>query len=262
MPPKPKITTAMLLSAGLGTRLRPITDNLPKPLVEVNGRTMLDRALDKLVAHGVTRAVVNLHYLGDRIRKHLANRRDIQIVFSHEPVLLDTGGGVLKALPQLKGIGGSNPFFCINTDLVWTDGPGLPALARLEQAWDRATMNALMLMVPTRRAVGFGNSQGDFDMAPEPPEPPPQSGVGQLVNPGWIAESAKPERDYVWVAAQVMQPSAFSGISKQILSNRLVWERALAARRLYGVVHDGGGYHAGTPEDLATVNRLLAEAER
>ncbi len=250
----PKITTAMLLSAGLGTRLRPITDNLPKPLVEVNGRTMLDRALDKLVTHGCTRAIINLHYLGDQIRKHVAMRRDIQILFSNEPTLLDTGGGVLKAMPQLKGIGGTNPFFCINTDLVWTDGPGETTLQRLEAAWNRATMNALMLMVPTKAAVGFGDSQGDFDISAEP--------AGQLTNPGWVADSAKPERDFVWVAAQVMQPSAFAGISKQIFSNRLVWERALAAKRLWGLVHDGGGYHAGTPDDLDTVNRLLAEVEK
>ena len=241
-----KIKSAMLLAAGLGTRLRPITDTIPKPLVPVNGRTMLDRALDKLVAHGVENAVINIHHLADKVRVHLAGRDDIGITLREEPILMDTGGGVKQALPQL----GDGPFFCLNTDLVWTDGAGDTALTRLEAAWDDASMDALMLMLRTDAAVGFGEANGDYFLKPV------KGDLGRL-----YGRTAPPPRPFVWIAAQIMHPRAFTATPDAPFSNRVVWDRAEEAGRLWGLAHDGGGYHAGTPEDLDTVNRLLGASE-
>ena len=149
-------THAMVLAAGLGTRMRPITDTLPKPLVRVAGQTMLDRALDKLAAAGIERAVVNTHYLAAQIAEHVRNRKSPSITFSHEEDVLETGGGVQKALPDLGG----GPFFVVNSDSIWDDGP-IPALARLAAAWDDASMDALLLVHPTVSAVGY-HGRGDF----------------------------------------------------------------------------------------------------
>ena len=244
------IDQAMLLAAGLGTRMRPLTDNLPKPLLPVNGRSMLDRALDRLVEAGVTRAAINTHYLGEKIHQHMATRRDIEITYFDETEILDTGGGVKNALPFFN----DKPFYCINTDLVWTDGATGSTLGRMANAWDDAAMDALMLMVPTEEAIGF-NGKGDFDLVE------PDASVSRIANPGWVKNETKPDRDYVWVAAQIFHPRAFAKITEISFSNRLPWEHAMQQGRLWGIVHDGGGYHAGTPEDLAIVDKLFAALE-
>lgn len=249
------ITQAMLLSAGFGTRMRPLTDDLPKPLLHVNGRSMLDRALDRLVEAGVKRAAINTHYLGWKIHEAMVDRTDIEITFFDEMEILDTGGGVKNALPFF----GDEPFYCINTDLVWKDGPGKSTLARMNEAWDDAAMDTLMLMVKVDEVVGFGapgTFKGDFDLEP------PHVTVGRLVNPGWVKNDVKPMRDYVWVAAQIFHPRAFASITETSFSNRLPWEKALETGRLWGIVHDGLGFHAGTPEDLATVDKLIADLEK
>lgn len=245
------IDQAMLLAAGLGTRMRPLTDDLPKPLLPVNGRSMLIRALDKLAEAGVTRAAINTHYLGHKVHEHLYDYTDVDISFFDESEILDTGGGVKNALPFF----GDRPFFCINTDLVWTDGPSGPALTRMAEAWDEAAMDGLMLMVPVAKAVGL-EGKGDFDIDPA------GSGLGRLSNPGWDKATAKPQRDYFWMAAQIMHPRIFNDIDETRFSNRLPWEKSLTWGRLWGIAHDGGGFHAGTPPDLALVDRLIAEIEQ
>jgi MurNAc alpha-1-phosphate uridylyltransferase len=152
-----KITTAMLLAAGLGTRMKPLTDTLPKPLIEVGGRTLVDRVLDKLVAQGVTRAVVNVHYLADKMIAHLKTRKDIEIVISDErAVLLETGGGVIQALPLL----GNDPFFVINTDVTWAT-PGDTTFAKMAEAYDPNEMDALLLLAEMGATLGF-RGPGDF----------------------------------------------------------------------------------------------------
>ena len=145
----------MVLAAGLGTRMRPLTDTLPKPLVPVAGRTLLDRALDHLEAVGVQRAVVNTHYLAEMIRRHLLGRQHPAITISHEIELLDTGGGIAKALPDL-----GEPFFAVNSDAVWTDG-ATPALTRLAEVYDPGTLDAVLLVQERARAIGYGGL-GDF----------------------------------------------------------------------------------------------------
>jgi MurNAc alpha-1-phosphate uridylyltransferase len=150
----------MVLAAGLGLRMRPLTEMRPKPLIEVAGRTMLDRALDSLVEVGVTDVVVNTHYLGAMIHDHLAARAAPGIAFSDEDALLDTGGGVARALGRL----GTNPFYVVNADVVWLDGRS-PALARLARTWDDARMDACLMVHSTVRAVGY-DGRGDFLVDP------------------------------------------------------------------------------------------------
>lgn len=228
------IRNAMVLAAGLGTRMRPLTLDRPKPLIEVGGRTLLDHALDRLDAAGVTDAVVNAHYLGPMIADHLAGRRrGPRTVVSHEDKLLETGGGVKHALPLL----GPDPFFVVNADIVWLDGP-LPTLARMERQWDPARMDALLLLMPTVWAVGY-DGPGDFLLEPD--------GRASFREPGSLAP-------FVYAGVQIVRPESFADTPDGPFSNTLVWRRAAAAGRLYGVRHDGPWYHVGTPDAVAEVD--------
>lgn len=160
MPTTPR--SAMVLSAGLGTRMRPLTDRRPKPLVEVGGKALIDYVLDRLAAANVERAVVNVHYLADQIIKHVAARKMPQVTISDERgLLLGTGGGVVKALPEL----GEAPFFHLNSDTMWIDGVK-PNLARLADGFDADKMDALLLLAPTTGSIGYAG-RGDFAMAPD-----------------------------------------------------------------------------------------------
>ncbi len=229
-------TRAMVLAAGLGERMRPLTDSTPKPLIEVRGRPMIDRVLDRLDAAGVREAVVNLHHLGDRLEQHLADRRRPKILFSPEEVLLDTGGGVTKALPHL----GKQPFFALNGDVVWLDG-GQPALERLAAAWDDAEMDVLLLLHPTVFAHGYHGS-GDFFMSP----------VGRL--------RRRREREvapFIFTGIQVLHPRFFTDLPEGAFSLNLLYDRAAEAERLWGLRHDGEWFHVGTPEALAEVEDAL-----
>lgn len=227
-------TRAMVLAAGLGLRMRPLTLATPKPLLPVGGRTMLDRALDHLADAGVRQTVVNAHWLAGEIHRHLKARSDIEI--SEEEVLLETGGGVFKALPHL----GDKAFFAINGDIVWTDGPR-PALARLAAAWNGGGMDALLLLAPVDRAFGY-EGPGDFH----------QDGEGRL------RRRAADERcPLVFAGVQILHPRLFEGAPAGAFSLNLLYDRAAAAGRLYGVVHDGGWYHIGTPAALAEADGLL-----
>lgn len=235
---------AMVLAAGYGLRLRPITATTPKPLVKVAGRTMLDRALDALSVAGVAEAVVNVHHLSAQIESHLAARaqhgRRPATTISYEPELLDTGGGIVNALPRL----GPAPFLAVNADIVWEDG-SVPALRRLAEAFDPARMDALLLTVARNRAVGF-DGPGDFFMEES----------GNLVRRGERATAP-----YVYAGLQMLIPALFAGAPAGPFSLNRLYDRAAKRGRLFGIVHDGAWYHVGTPEALRDADRLLAAAE-
>lgn len=233
------ITTGMVLSAGLGLRMRPITEAIPKPLVMVAGRCLLDRALDHYAAAGLARAVVNTHHLADQIKAHVAGRTQPEIALSHEPELLETGGGVLNALLLL----GDAPFFVANSDATWLNGP-VPALARLARAWNGAVMDALLLVAVIPGTLGY-EGRGDFYM----------DSVGRLKRR--LERGIAP---FLFTGVQILHPRLFAGETPGTFSLNRVYDKALAAERLYGLRHDGAWYHVGTPAGLAAVEaRLKAE---
>jgi len=231
----PKI--AMVLAAGLGTRLRPITDNLPKPLVEVAGRAILDRVLDALLDAGVARCVVNTHYLAPMIEAHLAGRVAPGAELSHEEVLLDTGGAVARALPSL----GARPFFVINADILWQEGPGGAALARLAAKFDAGAMDALLLLVPRERSVGY-DGPGDFISDDQ----------GRLKRRGTAAAAP-----YVFTGLQILNPRLFGGCAEGAFSLNILYDRAIASGRLFGLEHSGRWFHIGTPAGLELADAAL-----
>jgi MurNAc alpha-1-phosphate uridylyltransferase len=230
----------MVLAAGRGVRMRPLTDTQPKPLISVGGRTMLDRVLDALARTTVDVAVVNLHHLGEMIAAHLAGRTSPRIVLSRESTLLETGGGIVAALPHL----GASPFYVINGDVVWTEGP-VPALARLAQAFDPARMDGLLLLAQRETAVGFDGA-GDFFIESD----------GRIVRRG-----ARATAPYVFAGLQILTPSLFEGAPSGAFSLNRLYDRAAADGRLFGLVHDGAWLHAGTPEGLIEAEAALARLE-
>jgi len=228
---------AMILAAGLGLRLRPLTLERPKPLIEVAGRTMLDRVLDHLDEAGVAAKIVNTHWLGESLHRHLDGRDDV--AFSDEEDLLETGGGVQKALPLL----GDAPFFVCNADIVWTDGPS-PALKRMAAAWDDARMDVLLLLQRTATAVGY-DGHGDFFLDAD--------GRAHRRREKQISPT-------LFSGVQILHPRLFAGVAPGKFSLNRIYDRAESEGRLFGIIHDGGWYHVGTPEALAGVEaRLLAE---
>jgi len=229
------IRTAMVLAAGRGERLRPLTDTLPKPLIEVGGRTMLDRTLDALADAGVETAVVNVWHLADKIVKHLENRTRPRIVVSREATLLDTGGGVVKALPLL----GNSPFYTASPKQLWRDR-GRPALLRLAEAFDPLRMDALLLLQPLEKAAGFDGA-GDFALAAD----------GRLARRG----------PYAYTSLQILHPRLLEGAPRTgPFSLNLLWDKAISAGRLYGLVHEGEWCHVSTPAGLAAAETWLKAA--
>lgn len=229
--------TAMVLAAGYGKRMQPLTLTTPKPLLQIGGKAMLDHALDRLHEAGIRRAVVNAGYLGEQIAQHLAGRSDPAIIISREATPLETGGGVKHALPHL----GHDPIFILNADLPWQDGAA-PALDKLRRNWDKARMDMLLLTMPKNRTHGFGGN-GDFDLLPD----------GRLQR-----RHHAPPYEHVFIGAMIARPELWRAVEQTVFSNNILFDRAEAAGRLYGCVHDGTCYHAGTPEDLARANALLA----
>jgi N-acetyl-alpha-D-muramate 1-phosphate uridylyltransferase len=233
-------THSMVLAAGLGRRMRPLTDTLPKPMIEVGGRRLIDRILDQLAAVGVRTVAVNLHHLGDLLRAHLAGRRAPRIVLSDERErLLETGGGVTKALPLL----GSEPFFVLNGDVLWQDGT-TPTLVDLAHFWRDAAMDALLLMHPTATALGY-DGPGDFHM----------DGRGRLER-----------RDHgvaplLFAGIQILHPRLFRECTPEPFSLNRLYDRAAAQGRLFGVRHLGRWMHVGTPGDLAAAEQALRRAQ-
>ena len=230
--------SAMVLAAGFGARMRPLTDNMPKPLVKVAGKALLDHVLDRLADAGVTRAVVNVHYLAEQIERHVAARTLPRVTISDERgVLLDTGGGVVKALPLL----GDAPFFHINSDTIWIDGVK-PNLTRLAEAFDPATMDALLLLAPGAGSIGYAG-RGDFLMASD----------GRL--------RARPERDmapFVYAGAAILSPRLFEGAPQGAFSFTRLFARAIEAGRLHGLRLEGLWMHVGTPEAIAEAEQAIA----
>ena len=230
-----RIETAMVLAAGLGVRMRPLTDDRPKPMVVLAGRTLLDWALDRIFRVGVTRVVVNTHYRAEVIHRHLTGRKGI--VISYEAERLETGGGVLRALPNFGG----KPVYVVNSDAVWLDGAA-PALSRLADAWDETTMDALLLLQPVGMATGY-DGPGDYHRAAD----------GTLRRRG--ADETAP---YLFAGVQILHPRLFDGAPGGAFSLNLLYDKAQAAGRLFGLEHDADWFHVGTPEDLARTEEILA----
>jgi MurNAc alpha-1-phosphate uridylyltransferase len=229
----------MIMAAGLGTRMRPLTDDRPKPLVMVAGKTLIDHALDRLVAAGVKLAVVNVHYMADQVKAHLAKRKDIEIRYSEEAdALLGTGGGVVKAMPHFGG----EPFFIINSDTIWVEGFG-QALERMKARWNGESMDGLLLMAAMVSAIGFEGS-GDFNMDPD----------GHLTRVAELRLSP-----YAFPGVQIVHPRLFAKAPAGAFSTNLVWDIAIAARRLYGIRLDGVWIHVGTPEAVRDAEVFLAD---
>jgi MurNAc alpha-1-phosphate uridylyltransferase len=228
--------SAMVMAAGYGTRLRPLTDTVPKAMVKVLGRPMIDVVLDRLAAAGVERAVINLHHLGEVIRDHLKSRKDIEIVYSEEKEILETGGGTKKALPLL----GPDPFFVVNAKIIWLNGRE-DALHRLAKAWDPARMDSLLLLHPTVTAIGY-DGPGDFLMDQE----------GRLQRrPEWEVAP------FLYSGVNITHPRLFEASPDGAYSVNILWNRAIEQGRLSGIRHDGEWYHVSTPQHLREVEREL-----
>jgi MurNAc alpha-1-phosphate uridylyltransferase len=227
----------MIMAAGFGTRMRPLTDDRPKPLVTVRGRSLLDHALDRLVAAGVTTVVINLHYRAQQVEDHLAGRRDIEIRYSLEEEILGTGGGVVKAMPNFDG----EPFFILNSDSVWVEGYVSP-LKAMQRIWDPERMDGLLLLAAMTTAMGY-DGRGDF----------------QLDANGHIARV--PERTsspFAYPGVQIVHPRLFADAPDGSFSTNVMWDRAIAKGRLYGTRLEGVWIHVGTPEAREDAERFLA----
>lgn len=229
----------MVLAAGLGTRMRPLTLHTPKPLLAVAGRSLLDRALDRLAAAGVGQVAVNGHWLAARVEAACRERRHPRLVYLHEPMLLETGGGIANALK--RGAIGPGPFFAINGDSFWLDGP-TPALHRLARAFDPRAMDVLLLLLPAPQVHSY-QGRGDFVLDPE----------GRLAWPdeGRIAP-------FVYIGVQVLHPRLFEKFASGAFSLHPVWHAAIEAGRAFGLCHDGAWFHLSTPADLAHAEAAFA----
>ncbi|WP_458759047.1 nucleotidyltransferase family protein [Afipia sp. TerB] len=234
-------TTAMVLAAGLGLRMRPLTDHRPKPLVEVAGKALLDHVLDRLKEVGVGTAVVNVHYLPDQIIQHVAARAAPRVIVSDErDVVLGTGGGVVKALPLL----GSEPFYHLNADTMWIDGVQ-PNMARLADAFDPAKMDILLLMAPTANSIGYSGA-GDYAMMTD----------------GTLRRRKEHQIvPFVYAGAAIMAPQIFRDAPQGEFSLTKIFDRAAEQERLFGLRLEGVWMHVGTPDAVGAAEAaLLASA--
>jgi MurNAc alpha-1-phosphate uridylyltransferase len=229
----------MVLAAGLGTRMRPLTNRVPKPLVKVRGKALLDHVIDRLAAAGVEFVVVNVHHHAAQMREHLAKRRDVEIRISDESDrVLGSGGGIFKALPMFEG----EPFFVHNADSIWVEGYG-HALARMIARWNAEEMDALLLVSSLVTAIGY-EGPGDFLMDAE----------GRL--------SRVPEQrlsPFAFPGVQIVHPGLFDGCNEGDFSINPLWDQAIGRGRLYGVRLEGVWMHVGTPDALAQTEEYLAD---
>jgi N-acetyl-alpha-D-muramate 1-phosphate uridylyltransferase len=229
-----RINTAMIMAAGLGTRMQPLTLTKPKPLIRVRGRTLLDHALDQLRPAGLHKAVVNVHYLPDQMEAHCAARQDVAITISDERAqLLETGGGVRKALPQLGA-----EFAVLNSDNIWLAN-GTPALAQLLPHWNPATMDSLLLLARRETAVGYTRA-GDFELGAD----------GRLA---WRSGATAP---YVYASIYISQQSQFNMLPEGKVSTLVAWQESVKNGRLYGHIFDGTWCDIGSPESIALAEAL------
>ena len=229
--------TAMVLAAGLGERMKPLTDTKPKPLVEVAGKALIDHALDRLAAAGVEMAVVNVHHFADALERHLKTRKRPKIVISDERnALLDTGGGIVKALQRL----GPEAFLLMNSDSLWLDGP-VPNLVRLGGAFDAARMDALLLLAPSAGAIGY-RGRGDYGMDAQ----------------GRLQRRGEQERaPLVYAGAAVLSPRLFAGAPAGPFSLTRLFDRAEADGRLHGLALEGAWMHVGSPEAIGAAEKAM-----
>lgn len=233
-------TKAMVLAAGLGLRMRPLTDTMPKPLVPVAGQPLLDHVLDKLATAGVTEAVVNVHYLPDQIIAHTKGRSHPRVIISDERnQVLGTGGGVVKALPLL----GAAPFFHVNSDTMWIDGVR-SNLARLAEAFDPARMDVLLLMAPTTNSIGY-SGRGDYGMLPD--------GALRKRRENQVVP-------FVYAGAAIMSPALFADAPKGEFSLTKMFDRANEQERLFGLRLEGVWMHVGSPDAIAAAEEAFLES--
>ena len=231
--------TAMIMAAGLGKRMRPLTATRPKPLVEVAGKALLDHVLDRLRAAGVSRVVVNVHYLADSLEAHLAaHHADLDVAISDErELLLETGGGLVRARPLID----CDPFLAVNSDNFWVDGPS-DTVKLLASHWDEARMDALLLLVPLARA-GNHNGVGDF----------------HLDRDGRVRRRAKSRvAPFVYTGIQLMAQRLLDDAPNGPFSTNLLWDKAIAGDRCFGVVHQGLWFDVGTPGAIRATEDALA----
>ena len=229
--------SAMVFAAGFGIRMRPLTDRIPKPMIRVAGRPLIDHALEQLRGAGVARIVVNTHHLAEQIESHLDGMSDVTVI-RETGRILDTGGGLRNALPLL----GDDPVFTLNADYVWSGPNPFHCLAA---AWDPERMDGLMLMLPRDRATGY-RGPGDFGLGPD----------GRLIVPG---DSGPPVM--VYAGAQILKTEGLADIPESVFSVKVVWANLQADSRLFGVVHAGGWAEVGRPEAIPLAEALLRRAE-
>ncbi|GAA4036863.1 nucleotidyltransferase family protein [Parerythrobacter jejuensis] len=228
--------TAMVMAAGMGNRMRPLTDTKPKPLVQVAGKTLVDHTLDKLAEAGVQRAVVNVHYMADALEAHLKERANPAIAFSDErDMLLETGGGMIKAQGQLP-----DPFFCLNSDNIWLDGPR-NVFADLSDRWDPDEMDALLLVVPHAQATNF-TGKGDFHL----------DGEGRIRR-----REGDNRAPYIFTGIQIVAHRLLRDPPEGKFSTNILWNRALEEGRLFGLPFTGQWFEVGTPDAIAPTEEAL-----
>lgn len=230
--------TAMVMAAGLGKRMRPLTASQPKPLVRVAGKPLIDHALDRLAEAGVAKAVVNIHYLGDALEAHVKVRKAPEVSVSDErEALLETGGGMVKAWAAALL---SDPFFCLNADNIWLDGPR-NAFADLSDRWDAYQMDALVMVVRHHDAYNF-HGPGDFYLDP----------IGRVSRrkPGRIAP-------YIYTGIQLVSHRLLRDAPEGPFSTNVLWDRAIEEERLYGLVFTGKWYEVGTPRAIKPTEEAL-----
>ena len=235
------LETAMVMAAGLGKRMRPLTATRPKPLVRVAGQALIDHALDRIEEAGIRRTVVNVHYLADAVEAHLqarARRTGAEYVVSDERTrLLETGGGLVRALPML----GDKPYLCANSDNIWVNGP-VDSVRALAERWDPEKMDALLLLIPHARAHGHGGL-GDFHMDAQ----------GRLSR-----RRASRVAPFVYTGVQVISPRLIVDPPAEVFSTNIFWNRAIVDGRAYGMVHPGLWFDVGTPQAIPLVEDAIA----
>lgn len=230
---KQKPDLAFILAAGQGKRLRPYTDTMPKPMVPINGKPIIDHTLEKLEKDGINNVTINLHYLGDRIENHLKGRKNPSLNFSRETVLLDTGGGVKKALNTLNG----KPFYLINGDAFWTDPPETTALQQLADAWNPDIMDILLLLQPVKHMV-LTEGVGDYN----------------LNENNQAVRSHDKSGAHMFAGIRITKPEIFNKTTEDAFSFLDLMDKAETEGKLYGLVHEGEWHHISTPGDLDRIN--------
>lgn len=219
----------------MGTRLRPYTDSMPKPMVSINGKSIIHRAIEKLKYDGVKEIVINLHYLGDVLKAHLNDVKDVNIILSVEDELMNTGGGIKRALHHFN----DDPFYCINGDALWDDDADESALSRLANYWDEKKMDHALLLEP--KDLMIGGFVGDYDQNPS----------------GHIKRNSEKKGKYMFAGIQILHPRIFENSPDDAFSLLSLMDKSQSQIRLYGLIHNAPWYHISTPKDLEDVDALF-----